>query len=149
MARKRMILEEIAEPNPLVPGTPENPIKLGEKAKTILVHMKLYEDDGRTGRNMERYDDDYRQALERLEYLKLIEYLPQYDDAAIAAKQIEIEVLRQQLAESADTMSINGLHNICNSIRDVQSKIDGNKKVARLTDAGTALLLSGTVTVSL
>lgn len=49
MAKKRMILEEIEEKNDLVPGSPDNPIKLGEKAKNIMIRLGLARKEGNPG----------------------------------------------------------------------------------------------------
>lgn len=151
MSRKRMILEEVQEPNQLVPGSPDNPLKIGEKAKNILVRMKIYEDDGRTGDPTagNQYDTDYRYAMERLEFLQLIEYRPKYDATAIARKQTAISELRVGLAQSAMTMASDDIVQVYRSINTLENALQSNDKVAWMTDAGRALLLTGTVTVSL
>lgn len=152
MAKKRMILEEVPELNPLVPGTPDNPIKLGEKAKNLLVQLSLYEDDGRGGQWRARnYDEGggYAQAQERLEFLKLVEYKPEYNDKAVEKMKAEQVELRARLAQIAPTAKHQDLYSLLEKIRIIADRLNSNTKGPWLTQAGRDVLLTGTVTVSL
>ena len=150
MSRKRMILEEIKETNPLVPGSPDNPITIGEKAKDILVSLKLYEDDKRGGTLRDQLGySEFSQARERLEYLRLIEYRPKYDAAAIVKQEQKIASLRQELRDSALTMASRQLSDLCQQIAYIENSLSNNTTAPFLTDAGRSVLLQGTVTVKI
>jgi hypothetical protein len=143
-----MILEEVPETNPLVPGSPDNPIKLGEKAKNILIRLKMAEDadtPGELGRVC--YDEvDRSNALDRLMFLKLIE--------TITVQPTQERLLTAVLKKQAmlDMIAANGkAQDISYAAQYWASAESDCRPLTRwgLTYAGRALLISGSVTVSL
>lgn len=153
MPRKtRMILEEVEQKNDLVPGSPENPLNLGEKAKNILVKLKNAEDTGIPANLQEYGYTENRPPMERCIFLKLIETVPTRTPEQV---QTEIDRCMAQLFESVNwqhsptkefTKMLFDAHYELDRLRN---EITTPTVRTQLTDAGRALLLTGTVTISL
>jgi hypothetical protein len=150
MARKRMILEEIEEKEQLVAGTVDNPLKLTEKQKSLLVSIYLRQKSGEMKKNsVSSFWDSSTSSLERLIYLGLLEVVTLGDLP-------EGKVKKTALQKKVDKTLIPLLQNkpFCQETASVfydlrESESSLNQRIYRTTLAGAALLLKGKVTVSL
>jgi hypothetical protein len=143
MSKKRMVLEEVEEKNLLVPGSPENPIKLGERQKDLILRLHMLERD-----DLDLDGQDYGLSMVEgysLIYLGLVEEKLFYTPEEIAAFHEEAQSIRKMTAESI----LCGSTGIYTLVEDENLERKAKKTVWRLTEAGKALLLSGKVTVAL
>jgi hypothetical protein len=158
--KTRMILEEVEEKNDLVPGSPENPIKLTEKAKTILIKMFNQETQpetpgssaGRQRKYSHRDDfhyDGYNAALDRLLFLGLVAESPVETEQQARAKTVK---LRDELAglvtQGATSKAI---LDVAYKLESAESRLINFQSPLKLelTQAGRDLMLKGSVTISL
>lgn len=148
-----LVLEEVDEKNQLVPGTPDNPVRLGERMKKLLVTISLCERDGRAyySDSYGRYQNDDGESFERLRYLNLIKSVP-YEDPKNADRKKTIAELRKKLRAIALNGTPADLNITANTIYDTDRAIKSRSEEREtwvLTEAGKALMLSGKVTLSL
>jgi hypothetical protein len=152
MARKRMILEEIEEPNQLVPGSPDNPVKLGERQKNVLIRLHQDEKNGfasQNGTNNNWRHEIFREqeVKDHLLFLGLVEETPLRTPAEVKKIDAETSKLKNQLKAAVAADKLGDVSVLIEKIRN--QKYEKSYKVWRLTDAGRKLLLKGKVTISL
>ncbi len=149
MARKRMILEEIEDKELLVPGSVDNPIKLTERQKNLLLRIHMITKDGKIGFYGGDLYCESRDIMDRLYYLGLVETiknedLPENKRRLIAMRKtfqkqvmplLEQDPFSKEAKEAYDTMR--------NEIQTMKATY------YRLTKKGEELLLKGKVVVSI
>jgi hypothetical protein len=141
--RKRMVLEEIEEKNLLVPGSPENPIKLGEKQKNVILALHMAEQENRPF-NGNHYDHgDLAVTFDKLKFLGLIEEVDRYSMEEKATMAVEAQASRQAVADAI----LAGKEPPQGTYYHLEQR--AQQRIMRLTQSGKDLLLKGPVTVAL
>jgi hypothetical protein len=148
-----MVLEEIEEKEQLVPGSPDNPIKLGERQKAALLRMHVKDSQPRKASqpNDARYDLG-RQYMEedvytRLTFLKLIEEQPAFSTEEVRAKKKRMAKLHVEAKKLVEAGEMNKAGDVIREYQSLESECRYTK--LGLTKLGRDLIIKGKITVSL